>query len=62
MEFWNDLEIQKAKKSLTVVSRVEGSYYTDNKRLFIIQVGSDDAIVIFGINRSEVFERGIQYN
>ena len=30
-----------------------------NKRLSIIQVGGDDAIVIFGINKSGVFRRGI---
>jgi len=30
-----------------------------NKRFSIIQVGGDDAIVIFGINRSGVFGRGI---
>ena len=33
-----------------------------NKRLSIIQVGGDDVIEIFGINRSGVFGRGIQRN
>jgi hypothetical protein len=33
-----------------------------NKRLFIIQMGGDDAIKIFGINKSGVFVRGIQRN
>jgi hypothetical protein len=49
------------EKSLMVVSRVEGvlSYY--NKRLSIIQVGGDDAILILilRINTLGVFKRGI---
>jgi hypothetical protein len=42
-----------------VVSRVEGSHF--DKRHSIIQVDGDDddAIIIFGINRSGVFRRSI---
>jgi hypothetical protein len=49
----------KSEKSLIVVSLVEGVLLHYNKRLSIIQVGGDDAIVIFGINRSGLFGRGI---
>jgi hypothetical protein len=44
---------------LMVVSRVEEVLLYYNKRLSIIQVSGDDAIKIFGINRSGVFGRGI---
>ena len=45
-----------------VVSWVEGSYHTIIRRLFIIQMGGDDAIKNFEINKSGVFGRGIQRN
>jgi hypothetical protein len=48
-----------SEKSLIVVSRVKRSYLHYNKRLFIIQLGSDDAIIIFGVNRLGVFGRGM---
>lgn len=52
----------KSEKSLMEMSRVEESYYTIIKGSFfeiLIQVGGDDVIVIFEINRLGVFERGI---
>jgi hypothetical protein len=38
-----------------VALRVERSYPRFNKRLSIIQLGGDDTIIIFGINRLGVF-------
>ena len=32
------------------------------RRLFVNSRGDDDAIIIFGIDRSGVFRGGIQYN
>jgi hypothetical protein len=40
-----------------VVSRGRGVLLHYNKMLSIIQVGGDDALIIFGINRSGVFGR-----
>jgi hypothetical protein len=49
----------KRRKELngTVVGRGVLLYY--NKRLSLIQIGSDDVIKTFGINKSGVFRRGI---
>jgi hypothetical protein len=47
------------EKSLMVASRVKRSYPHFNKKLSIIQLGSDDAIIIFGINSLGTFRRGM---
>jgi hypothetical protein len=65
VSWWNsEIYIQslyKFKKQKELDGGVAGQqvllYY--NKRLSIIQVGGDDTVVIFGINRSGVFGRGI---
>jgi hypothetical protein len=41
------------------VSWVEGVLLHYNKRLFIIQISSDDTIKFFGINKLRVFKRSI---
>jgi hypothetical protein len=47
--------------AVTVVGVIgQGVLLHYNKRLFIIKIGGDDAIKIFGINKSGVFRRGIQ--
>ena len=54
------ISLRAKELNRSVVGREVLLHY--NKRLFIIQIGGDDAIKIFGINRSGVFGRGIQRN
>jgi hypothetical protein len=51
--------ILKGEKSQVVVPRVKGVLLHYKKRLSIIQVGGDDVIKIFRINRLGMFGRGI---
>ena len=49
--------IKRKELNSTIVGRGVLLHY--DKRLSLMQIGSDDAIKIFGINKSGVFGRGI---
>jgi hypothetical protein len=49
----------KSRKDLNIGRGVLSHY---NKRLFIIQIGGDEAIKFLGLIKSGVFGRGIQRN